>query len=511
MENLATRRLLGKVAQCLLLVAALAVPSMATRHPVPLDPNTDSAKCVECHQDKTKGPSVHTAISMGCNSCHEVRVIKSRDKKREDVTRVKLIKATATGQCLTCHEDLKGGPSKSRVHAPVMRNCLTCHDPHVSKYKNQLLKPAEGGKDENLCLNCHSMGLNVPKDGSRHAALDMGCATCHTTHKIGAADQRDNQYHLTKDSPALCKDCHDPSDDKLKKAHHNQPIDKADCLTCHDPHQSRKPKLAQFFQHSPFEGGACESCHADAKDGKVVLTNTDTRALCVSCHEDKAKEIASAKVQHPGAQGECTACHNPHASRYDRLMNPDPVKVCENCHAEQAEMHKTKPALHTAAFRDGCFTCHNGHGSDLPKLLRAEGNRLCLECHSPRRNPKVDQATGTVNIFNNSVRLPASYFARMPALDLNTGDSFGHPTATHPVIATIDRSDPNKKRSMTCLSCHAPHASTSRGMLVTEAKEGGLALCNRCHADASGLVLPTATEPAPGQQTQQTGKKGKKK
>ena len=59
-------------------------------HPVPLDKNTDSAKCAECHQDKAKGKFVHSAIPMGCTTCHEVRVTK-------DVTRIKLTTDDASG------------------------------------------------------------------------------------------------------------------------------------------------------------------------------------------------------------------------------------------------------------------------------------------------------------------------------------------------------------------------------------------------------------------------------
>ena len=70
----------------------------AATHPVPLDKNTPSAKCIECHEDKAKGKSVHSAIATGCTSCHEVRVSK-------DVTRVKLITATPYSLCLTCHAD----------------------------------------------------------------------------------------------------------------------------------------------------------------------------------------------------------------------------------------------------------------------------------------------------------------------------------------------------------------------------------------------------------------------
>ncbi len=61
----------------------------------------------------------------------------------------------------------------------------------------------------------------------------------------------------------------------------------------------------QTFLHNPFENKMCDSCHQPAKDGKVVLTNADTKALCVTCHDEQAKKIETAKVQHPGAQGDC--------------------------------------------------------------------------------------------------------------------------------------------------------------------------------------------------------------
>jgi len=502
------REVVVKVSRCfpILAVVFFSTSLFAAKHPIPLDPNTSADKCIECHADKTQGAYVHSAMSMGCMACHEIRVIKSHDKKHEDITRVKLIKATATGQCLTCHEDMKGSADKSTVHAPVTRNCLTCHDPHNSKYKNQLLKPAEGGKDENLCLQCHIQGLNVPKDGSRHAALDMGCATCHITHKIGEKDKRENQFHLVKDAPALCKDCHDPTDAALKKAHHNQPFGNADCLGCHDAHQSYKPKLAQLFRHAPFESGDCDTCHAEAKDGKVVLTTNSSRDLCVTCHDEQAKQIANAKAPHPGAQGECIACHSPHASQFDRLLK-DPVKVCESCHPLQAEMHRTKGRLHAAAYRDGCYTCHNGHGGENPTLLRAEGNRLCLECHSPNRRPRFDPATGALTIFNGAVRLRRDYFTSLPPLDLQAGDVMGHPLAGHPVLATIDRSDPEKKRPMTCLSCHHAHAGAFPNMLVTDTNSS-MPLCGRCH-NAAAPPPPNAITNTPVP-TQPAGKKKKK-
>ena len=96
-------------------VLALALfcagPVWADIHPVPLEKNADSAKCLECHADKAKGKSVHTAISTGCTSCHEIRVSR-------DVTRVKLITTTPYALCLTCHADKNAADIKGIVHKP---------------------------------------------------------------------------------------------------------------------------------------------------------------------------------------------------------------------------------------------------------------------------------------------------------------------------------------------------------------------------------------------------------
>ena len=43
-------------------VILLAVTLRADIHPVPLEKNADSAKCLDCHGDKAKGKAVHTAV-----------------------------------------------------------------------------------------------------------------------------------------------------------------------------------------------------------------------------------------------------------------------------------------------------------------------------------------------------------------------------------------------------------------------------------------------------------------
>jgi len=471
--NLSITRQARQLALWPVLLAALVVPAMAKQHPVPLDPKTDAAKCAECHEDKTKGKAVHSAIAMGCTSCHEIRV-------NRDITRVKLITTTPVKLCLQCHSDKDATQIKGHVHPPAVRDCLKCHDPHTSDNKNQLLKPTSGAtKTDNLCLQCHNIGLDTPQKGSRHAALDMGCETCHVTHKAGDPAKREFAYHLTKDAPALCIDCHDVKDASLVKAHQNQPFEKADCLTCHDPHQSRAPKLMQAFEHNPFESKSCDSCHQPAKDGKVVLTQASVRELCVTCHSDKAEQIAKAKVQHPGAAGDCTDCHSPHAGKSPGFLQPTPVAACLNCHADQAELGK-KAHPHQPAFQQGCATCHEPHGGDNAHLLRAKTpNALCLECHGPDTKPAKLPGEHLVAIFDGKVKLPEDYFASVPVLPLVYGA--GHPVEGHPVSDLHDLRDVNKVITpINCLTCHQPHASSKPDLLVKD-QENNQAFCYTCH------------------------------
>lgn len=100
----------------------------AATHPVPLEKNTDSAKCIECHEDKTKGKSVHSAIATGCMSCHEVRVTK-------DATFVKLITATPHALCLTCHADMNAADLKGPFILPrfATASSVTIRTPRTTR------------------------------------------------------------------------------------------------------------------------------------------------------------------------------------------------------------------------------------------------------------------------------------------------------------------------------------------------------------------------------------------
>lgn len=454
-----------------LFMALAAASASAAKHPVPLDAKTDAATCAQCHTDKTKGKFVHSAMAGGCLTCHEVRVTGK-------ITRVKLITGTPLQLCLSCHSDKRASDIKGKVHPPAVRDCLVCHDPHSSNYKFHLVKsPDSAAKAENLCLGCHAIGQDVPKGGSRHAALDMGCETCHVIHKSGDPAKREFTYHLVKNAPELCLGCHDANDAALAKAHQNQPFATADCLQCHGPHQSAKPRLAQEFLHPPYAAMTCGICHQPAKEGKAVLTTQDVKSLCVMCHADKAKEIQAAKVQHPGAQSDCTVCHSPHAGRSPAFLRPDRVAVCLACHSDLAEQGK-KAHLHQPAFQQGCATCHEPHGGANAKLLRAaDVNTLCLGCHGPNASPQAVKGTNQVAIFDGKAGLPNDYFRKVPALPLK--DGLGHPIANHPISGVVKLKD-KPSVQMTCLTCHQPHASAKPSLLAND-QEPNMAFCNMCH------------------------------
>jgi len=468
---------MSKVLCLILLLVGLACPGLAAKHPVPLEPNVNAAKCLECHADKTKGKAVHSAMKTGCLSCHEVRVSK-------EATRVKLIAPTPAALCFTCHSDKNPASLKGKVHPPSIRDCLKCHDPHKADNPALLIKPTSGDQTQNLCLTCHDVGVHVSPGGSRHAALDSGCDTCHIIHKTGDRNAREFAYHLSKPIPQLCLDCHDPKDEALRKAHHDQPFETADCIQCHNALQSKSPKLLQAFLHNPFENKECDECHQPAKNGKVVLTQKDVKSTCAVCHPQQAKQIASAKVQHPGAQHDCTVCHNPHGGETPGFLQPNPVAACLACHTNRAEDFKKK-YLHQPASDLGCSTCHEPHGGDNAHLLRAKSvNALCLECHGPDAKPQNLESAHLVAIFDGKVKLPERYFDKVPILPLKYG--LGHPTENHPVSDVVN---PKTKApiAMNCLTCHQPHASNEQGMLVKDRKND-MNFCKSCHINGLDLL-----------------------
>jgi predicted CXXCH cytochrome family protein len=213
-------------------IVVAAINARAAEHPVPLETKIDSAKCLECHDDKNKAPHVHSAIDLGCDMCHEV-------KNEKDVTNVNLV-APRNELCFTCHEKAKG----TLEHGPYKEGkCVLCHDPHASQFENQLR-----AKGNALCLECHQdrriSGTLALFNGSHQLTEEQFDAipkigldpTLTMGHPLG--------MHKVTGAP-----------DPLR------PDKKMSCLSCHENHASDREMLVRTVEVNKKKMDACDACH----------------------------------------------------------------------------------------------------------------------------------------------------------------------------------------------------------------------------------------------------------
>jgi|WetSurSiteA1Bulk_404760.scaffolds.fasta_scaffold00668_10 predicted CXXCH cytochrome family protein len=186
----------------------------------------------------------------------------------------------------------------------------------------------------------------------------------------------------------------------------------------------------------------CESCHMN-KDGMQhpkqrgsILLRTDIPKLCFQCH--KESKFTGKYVHLPIEKGMCLMCHDPHQSDIQELLRNEPQELCYRCHAKEKF---TKKYVHKVA-QGGCgIRCHSHHASDYPKLLESGISDMCIGCH------KIQQSG------NHIVSLPRG--------------------KVHPVFWEKDPG--NRKKEMTCASCHNPHCSDYHKLFTYKR------ICNRCH------------------------------
>ena len=217
---------------CFLLLHAAAE---AAQHPVPLPKNPDSAVCLGCHAGKAKGKHVHSAIAMGCTTCHAVT-------QQKDGTAVNLV-SPAKQLCFSCHQK----STDKLLHGPYAQgNCLVCHSPHSSPWPDQLL-----ASQQNLCMGCHvrsRLKINAKK---RTVTVPWG-VTLPLAQLKGAQDIGLNKA-LTLNHPVDGHPVTGPNKDVGNGA--------ADitCLSCHQPHHSQLPNLLP--PNLANETALCKTCH----------------------------------------------------------------------------------------------------------------------------------------------------------------------------------------------------------------------------------------------------------
>jgi predicted CXXCH cytochrome family protein len=284
----------------------------------------EETDCSMCHPDLAKKKTVHAAVLMGCTGCHTSLNVAEMPHK---VTG-KVPKGLSSAQpelCYGCHDKSKF--TKKNLHAALQMGCTTCHNPHATDTQKLLVADMPG-----LCLNCHDKGKFENK--TVHAALAMGCIGCHNPHSS------DNSKLLTADVPDVCFNCHD------------------------------KAVFSKKNIHSPVMGGMCLGCHSPHATEEMALLLKRPTAVCADCHDKILKERhVTGEFRHPVGS----------------IDKPEmqPVEKAE----KKKSSRKSKKTIMDPVRPEKefyCGSCHNPHSSEWKNLLRYKANvpfDLCVNCH----------------------------------------------------------------------------------------------------------------------------------
>lgn len=214
---------------------ALRAGAQTTEHPVLLGKNRDPAKCIECHEDKSKGKYVHSAIAMGCTICHSVT-------SNKNATLISLV-SPADELCFTCHSK----SSDPVLHRPYAQgNCIVCHSPHASDWPSHIL-----ARQQDLCMGCHvraQLNVNYQK---RTATVPWGVTL--TLDQLNGWRYIGLNKTLTADHPIEGHPVTGPNSALGKSA------PEITCLSCHQPHHSASANLLPPKVLN--ETALCETCH----------------------------------------------------------------------------------------------------------------------------------------------------------------------------------------------------------------------------------------------------------
>jgi len=204
------------------------------------------------------------------------------------------------------------------------------------------------------------------------------------------------------------------------------------------------PEFTPVIMHKPEKERLCISCHNLNPKREQMNSNIEKENPCVSCH----KNILAAKYVHgPAGTYSCAYCHASEG-KPKHAVPKQGAALCYECHADMSVQINKRKYIHGPIEAGMCEACHDSHGSQNESQLIMPINELCLSCH------------GHIRTQTHVVR---------------TTSGEGHPYKGKP--------DPAKKRTgktMSCISCHNPHAGDVRYYFVNNVDDR-LSLCQMCH------------------------------
>ena len=323
------------------------------------------------------------------------------------------------------------------------------------------------GSGNTACLRCHESVATLLKSKVVHAAVELGCDSCHVNHDVDASAKGKAGYYLVSRQPDLCTTCHSTKDAALVAAHRGQPFERANCSGCHNPHASDNAKLISGRAHPPFAERQCQKCHVEPEGGKVKFVAASVNELCEGCHTEFKARYDQSKVKHTLVEidkNSCIDCHRPHASAQPKLLKAAVNTVCTGCHVDKPG---NKKFIHEPAMAN-CAICHDPHSSNFHVHLKADVNTLCTACHG--LHPPAQNSEGT------ALTVPENFRQMATKISLDSQNR-GHPYIGHPVSGPGIA--PQQDKTLSCVSCHTPHSGTMVQRFVGELR--GNALCLSCH------------------------------
>jgi predicted CXXCH cytochrome family protein len=208
-------------------------------HPVVLQANTPASTCLECHGDLQKGKFVHTAMSMGCTTCHAINT-------KDGVTHVKLVSAEKQ-LCETCH-----ALSTDKVlHGPYREGlCVTCHSPHSSNYPAHLWASAQ-----DTCLGCHAEARLKVNQTAKTVTTPWG-------KTLTLAEMKGWEF-INLNSTLAAN--HPVEGHPVTGPNRKPNLPAVSCLSCHKAHASPYQNLLTAGAPKDMRPcatcGVCEQCH----------------------------------------------------------------------------------------------------------------------------------------------------------------------------------------------------------------------------------------------------------
>lgn len=249
-------------------------------------------------------------------------------------------------------------------------------------------------------------------------------------------------FHRDAAVPKACQACH--NEKQAARLFSKMPLcGSAFSPLCYSCHKSQT--MQAVWLHSPAGNILCRSCHQPSgQKSKAMMPSGKVDTLCFRCHVNSAAWPKMKHVHGPVGTGDCTVCHNPHGDRYPSMLWAEgKMELCFACHTDMRAFVNGTSVAYTHGILQGmgCVACHSPHATNNRFQLHKPIKDLCSGCH-----PAV---TGKGN----------------------------HPITGHPVQGDRDPRRPG--REFDCTSCHNPHGSEYRYMLIGNPL--GNRVCRQCH------------------------------